>query len=73
MSGVSRLPTKYINCSDNFQFLSNLESSFFTCLYCSRHGQNKNYSFDTYCVMCVYSACFYCSYDYAKLLSKVEL
>ena len=28
---------------------------------------------DTYCIMCVYSACFYCSCSYAKFLSKVGL
>ena len=28
---------------------------------------------DTYCIMCVYSACFYCACGHAKFLSKVEL
>ena len=28
---------------------------------------------DTYCIMCVYSAWFYCACGHAKFLSKVEL
>ena len=35
--------------------------------------KDKNDSLDTYHVMCVYSACFYCSCSYAKFLSKVGL